>query len=101
MHQQAVNSLVGPQQPFCRPPVATANVLQPSLSSRIARRHFLTTVQASGGLSYKDAGVDIDAGNELVNRIKKLNPGIGGFSGLVPFGTALGMHVEAPACLFA
>lgn len=39
----------------------------------------------SRGLSYKDAGVDIDAGNELVNRIKKLNPAIGGFSGMVPF----------------
>ncbi|PRW05839.1 phosphoribosylformylglycinamidine cyclo-ligase [Chlorella sorokiniana] len=40
----------------------------------------------SGGLSYKDAGVDIDAGNELVKRIQKLNPNIGGFSGMVPFG---------------
>jgi phosphoribosylformylglycinamidine cyclo-ligase len=39
-----------------------------------------------GGLSYKDAGVDIDAGNELVRRIKKMNPSIGGFSGMVPFG---------------
>ncbi|PSC75241.1 Phosphoribosylformylglycinamidine cyclo-chloroplastic mitochondrial [Micractinium conductrix] len=38
------------------------------------------------GLSYKDAGVDIDAGNELVKRIQKLNPNIGGFSGMVPFG---------------
>lgn len=41
---------------------------------------------ASEGLSYKDAGVDIDAGNELVKRIQKLNPNIGGFSGMVPFG---------------
>lgn len=40
----------------------------------------------TAGLSYKDAGVDIDAGNELVRRIKKLNPSIGGFSGMVPFG---------------
>ncbi|CAL8460834.1 g365 [Coccomyxa elongata] len=32
------------------------------------------------------AGVDIDAGNELVRRIQKLNPQIGGFSGFVPFG---------------
>jgi AIR synthase related protein, N-terminal domain len=39
-----------------------------------------------GGLSYKAAGVDIDAGDELVRRIQKLNPTIGGFSGLVPFG---------------
>lgn len=30
--------------------------------------------------------MDIDAGNELVNRIKKMNPSIGGFSGLYPFG---------------
>jgi phosphoribosylformylglycinamidine cyclo-ligase len=37
-------------------------------------------------LSYKAAGVDIDAGDELVRRIQKLNPSIGGFSGLVPFG---------------
>lgn len=41
---------------------------------------------SSMGLSYKDAGVDIDAGNELVKRIQKMNPSIGGFSGLVPFG---------------
>ncbi|KAI8105668.1 hypothetical protein M9434_000250 [Picochlorum sp. BPE23] len=40
----------------------------------------------SGGLSYKSAGVDIEAGNELVKRIQKLNPSIGGFSGMVPFG---------------
>ncbi|KAK9845001.1 hypothetical protein WJX74_009533 [Apatococcus lobatus] len=37
-------------------------------------------------LDYKAAGVDIDAGNELVRRIKKMNPSIGGFSGMVPFG---------------
>lgn len=35
------------------------------------------------GLSYADSGVSIDAGNELVERIKKLNPSIGGFGGLV------------------
>ena len=40
------------------------------------------------GLSYKTAGVDIDAGNELVRRIQKMNPNIGGFSGMVPFGKA-------------
>ncbi len=37
-------------------------------------------------LTYKKAGVDIDAGDELVRRIQKMNPSIGGFSGLVPFG---------------
>eukprot|EP00891_Asterochloris_glomerata_P000488 jgi/Astpho2/488/Aster-03529 len=47
-------------------------------------RHVKAAV--TGGLSYKQAGVDIDAGNELVRRIKKMNPSIGGFSGMVPFG---------------
>jgi len=37
-------------------------------------------------LTYKDAGVDIDAGKELVNRLQKLNSGIGGFGSLYPFG---------------
>ena len=30
--------------------------------------------------------MDIDAGSELVRRIQKMNPSIGGFSGMVPFG---------------
>ncbi|KAI0510631.1 hypothetical protein KFK09_011239 [Dendrobium nobile] len=38
------------------------------------------------GLTYKDAGVDIDAGTELVRRIAKMTPGIGGFGGLYPLG---------------
>ncbi|BBN17191.1 phosphoribosylformylglycinamidine cyclo-ligase [Marchantia polymorpha subsp. ruderalis] len=38
------------------------------------------------GLTYKDAGVDIDAGAELVRRIAAMTPGIGGFGGLFPFG---------------
>ncbi|KAL5721990.1 phosphoribosylformylglycinamidine cyclo-ligase [Ranunculus cassubicifolius] len=37
-------------------------------------------------MTYKDAGVDIDAGTELVRRIAKMAPGIGGFGGLFPFG---------------
>jgi hypothetical protein len=38
-------------------------------------------------LDYKQAGVDIDAGDELVRRIKKMNPTLNtGFGGLVPFG---------------
>jgi hypothetical protein len=45
--------------------------------------------QPKAGLSYKDSGVDIDAGAELVRRIQKLNPSIGGFSGMVPFGMTL------------
>ncbi|XP_058082911.1 phosphoribosylformylglycinamidine cyclo-ligase, chloroplastic/mitochondrial-like [Magnolia sinica] len=42
--------------------------------------------EAVGGLTYKDAGVDIDAGSELVRRIAKMAPGIGGFGGLFPLG---------------
>src|SRR4051812_21352575 len=35
-------------------------------------------------MTYKKAGVDVDAGDALVQRIKKLSPVIGGFSGLFP-----------------
>ncbi|HEY9766387.1 MAG TPA: phosphoribosylformylglycinamidine cyclo-ligase [Chroococcales cyanobacterium] len=35
-------------------------------------------------LSYKEAGVDIDAGEELVRRIKTFAPAIGGFAGGFP-----------------
>lgn len=49
-------------------------------------RHRVIVRAEEGGLSYKAAGVDIEAGNELVKRIQKLNPSIGGFSGMVPFG---------------
>ncbi|XP_022976224.1 phosphoribosylformylglycinamidine cyclo-ligase, chloroplastic/mitochondrial [Cucurbita maxima] len=51
-----------------------------SLPKRISR------VEAKEGLTYKDAGVDIDAGTELVRRIAKMAPGIGGFGGLFPLG---------------
>lgn len=37
-------------------------------------------------LSYRDAGVDIEAGNELVQRIQKFTKGIGGFAGTYPLG---------------
>ena len=36
--------------------------------------------------TYKAAGVDVDAGTELVRRLQKLCPDIGGFSGLYPLG---------------
>ncbi|KAL6988202.1 Phosphoribosylformylglycinamidine cyclo-ligase, chloroplastic/mitochondrial, partial [Sarracenia purpurea var. burkii] len=50
----------------------------------------------SGGRTYKDAGVDIDAGTELVRRIAKMAPGIGGFGGLFPLGmsNAVAMSVS-------
>lgn len=64
----------------------------PAHSSRCVRNTQIgctATAAASGGLSYKASGVDIDAGDELVRRIQKLNPSIGGFSGMVPFGDYL------------
>lgn len=45
-----------------------------------------TTANEPNSLTYKDAGVDIDAGSELVRRIAKMAPGIGGFGGLFPLG---------------
>jgi len=35
-------------------------------------------------MNYKDSGVDIDAGNAFVSRLKDKAPSIGGFSGLYP-----------------
>ena len=39
-------------------------------------------------MNYKDAGVDIEAGNAFVDRLKEKAPSIGGFSGMfrVPSG---------------
>ena len=37
--------------------------------------------RGTSGLTYKNAGVNIDSGNELVRRIAKYSPGIGGFTG--------------------
>jgi phosphoribosylformylglycinamidine cyclo-ligase len=54
-----------------------------------------TPDQASSGLTYRDAGVDIDAGNALVERIKpavkrtmrpEVMGGLGGFGGLFDLG---------------
>ncbi|KAL1538623.1 Phosphoribosylformylglycinamidine cyclo-ligase, chloroplastic [Salvia divinorum] len=53
----------------------------------MSKNHVETEVlEKSDGLTYKDAGVDIDAGSELVKRIAKMAPGIGGFGGLFPLG---------------
>ena len=37
-------------------------------------------------LSYRDSGVDIQAGNDLVKRIQSFTQGIGGFAGTYPLG---------------
>lgn len=46
------------------------------------------------GPTYKDAGVDIDAGSELVKRIAKMVPGIGGFCGLFLLGITNFIHLQ-------
>ncbi len=57
------------------------------------------------GLTYAQAGVSIDAGNELVRRIKKLvaaskkpNKAIGGFSGLYPLPKPLNNFLLSGCC---
>ena len=56
------------------------------LSVSRSRKASRIVAEASQGLTYRDAGVDIDAGSELVRRIAKMAPGIGGFGGLFPLG---------------
>jgi len=46
-------------------------------------------------ITYKNAGVDVDAGNELVQRIKKMAPRIGGFSD----GMALPRGIKEPVLI--
>ena len=48
-------------------------------------------------MTYRDAGVDIEAGAELVRRIRGLNPNIGGFGGLFPLGACARAQARAPA----
>ncbi|XP_061346850.1 phosphoribosylformylglycinamidine cyclo-ligase, chloroplastic/mitochondrial [Gastrolobium bilobum] len=54
--------------------------------SRDNNKNRVVVGAGSQGLTYRDAGVDIDAGSELVRRIAKMAPGIGGFGGLFPLG---------------
>ncbi|KAL3643729.1 Phosphoribosylformylglycinamidine cyclo-ligase, chloroplastic [Castilleja foliolosa] len=66
---------------------ARKNCVVLSASSSGTKSHMETAAEDKGeGLTYKDAGVDIDAGSELVRRIAKMAPGIGGFGGLFPLG---------------
>eukprot|EP00798_Chlamydomonas_sp_ICE-L_P014075 gene14075-20023_t len=67
--------------------VAATTRAMPAMMPRVSGgRVAVRTAAAPEQLTYKMAGVDIDAGDELVRRIQKLNPSIGGFSGMVPFG---------------
>lgn len=57
-----------------------------SLIVSMSKNNETESSDSSNSLTYKDAGVDIDAGSELVRRIAKMAPGIGGFGGLFPLG---------------
>ncbi|KAI8469430.1 MAG: phosphoribosylformylglycinamidine cyclo-ligase [Monoraphidium minutum] len=86
-HAPAMQQLRRRPAPARRAPAAAGRRHGSSAAARRARRApAAAAADGGGGLSYKAAGVDIDAGDELVRRIQKLNPSIGGFSGLVPFG---------------
>ncbi|TYH43402.1 hypothetical protein ES332_D11G126500v1 [Gossypium tomentosum] len=67
-------------------PLLSLSLLERNNISSSRLRSLPNDSDASGGLTYKDAGVDIDAGSELVRRIAKMAPGIGGFGGLYPLG---------------
>ncbi|KAG2441049.1 hypothetical protein HXX76_003902 [Chlamydomonas incerta] len=69
-------------------PVATRASQRGRVALRPVGAAILNKPDSDEGLTYKKAGVDIDAGDELVDRIKKMNPkaNIGGFGGVVPFG---------------
>ncbi|KAG6785053.1 hypothetical protein POTOM_010776 [Populus tomentosa] len=87
------NKPLATQQPIGRCTFNRFSDRFPLLSVRATRNSSMSKENSSksgdgagGGLTYKDAGVDIDAGSELVRRIAKMAPGIGGFGGLFPLG---------------
>ncbi|ESQ28774.1 hypothetical protein EUTSA_v10018710mg [Eutrema salsugineum] len=55
-------------------------------SKRTTRASCVLSMSKKDGLTYKDSGVDIDAGSDLIRRIAKMAPEIGGFSGRIPLG---------------
>lgn len=81
-----IHSINRTSQGHAFPLSAVTGCARPVTCQKQLRNNSAKPRQAS--LDYKTAGVDIDAGNELVRRIKKMNPSIGGFSGMVPFGNA-------------
>lgn len=73
-------------------PIATYS----SLKSMSRDRVVAGAASSNQGLTYKDAGVDIDAGSELVRRITKMAPGIGGFGGFFPLGMLSFSYLSFP-----
>ncbi|KAL6219966.1 hypothetical protein ACLB2K_007724 [Fragaria x ananassa] len=85
------NSTQLPRMPSGSLPNNFSGLLLASSSGHSQSKHVcslskIDSGESSGGFSYKDAGVDIDAGAELVRRIAKMAPGIGGFGGFFPLG---------------
>ncbi|KAJ9696621.1 hypothetical protein PVL29_008702 [Vitis rotundifolia] len=66
--------------------VAARRTRNTSLICSMSKHNYGESADMADSLTYKDAGVDIDAGSELVKRIAKMAPGIGGFGGLFPLG---------------
>ncbi|KAL5712043.1 phosphoribosylformylglycinamidine cyclo-ligase [Ranunculus cassubicifolius] len=74
---------------FCKPNFNTCFLVSiTSPKTRKMESLIVSSTNKNGEaiMTYKDAGVDIDAGTDLVRRIAKMAPGIGGFGGLFPFG---------------
>ncbi|XP_077219131.1 phosphoribosylformylglycinamidine cyclo-ligase, chloroplast / phosphoribosyl-aminoimidazole synthetase / AIR synthase (PUR5) [Tasmannia lanceolata] len=98
LHGITISTRPSEQNPYLAKPLFSQPIskrLQLSLSAeredRTGRTKRISAISCSKsegvkGLTYKDAGVDIDAGSELVRRIAKMAPGIGGFGGLFPLG---------------
>ncbi|KAJ4821674.1 Phosphoribosylformylglycinamidine cyclo-ligase [Rhynchospora pubera] len=68
------------------PPINSQRFRLRPISICCAISHGVDKGEHEKGMTYKGAGVDIDAGTELVRRIAKMAPGIGGFGGHFPFG---------------
>lgn len=66
--------------------VGAKRIMKQSLIHSKSKNNEGETSDGDESLTYKGAGVDIDAGSELVRRIAKMAPGIGGFGGLFPLG---------------
>ncbi|RCV06345.1 hypothetical protein SETIT_1G155700v2 [Setaria italica] len=64
-----------------RPAGVADRAPSPPLVVLVPRRRPLAQAASRARMTYKGAGVDIDAGAELVRRIRKMTPGIGGFGG--------------------
>ena len=90
LHRSGQN---GASCPALRPAARTEH--HHGFSSRDHKVQHQLRAATKEALTYKQAGVDINAGAELVRRIKKLNPAVGGFSGLFPFGEHAA-HVHTP-----